>query len=421
MLNRLLKKNESVKNVLTLMTGTVLAQAVPIAIIPILTRIFTPEDFGLLALYAAFVSILGVIATGRYEIAVMLPKENEEAKTILQASIFIAFFLAVLLTIPILIWNTQIANLLGNPDISIWLYLVPLSVFFTGVYQALTYWNNRQKKFKNTAVSRVNQSLLQGAAQTLLGFSKVGGGLIIGQFIGILSSVIYLIRKDKTYKIVFQKVERKKINTQLKKYQKFPKYGVFGGLCDAAAVQMPILLLTKFYSSSVTGMFSLTFKVLNMPTAIISSAIGQVLFQKVVEISHSEPEKLTAYIVKIFILLFLIYLPAIPILFLWGDVLFGFVFGSEWQQAGTYAGYLVIAVAIRFAVSPLSAVLGLEKNIKKGVFWQVLYLCTISIALYYFSSSSIEVFLIAFVVHEVILYLIYLFIIIKSSAEFSKF
>ncbi|EJL6271209.1 lipopolysaccharide biosynthesis protein, partial [Vibrio cholerae] len=385
------------KNVLTLMTGTGIAQAIPIAIIPILTRMFSPEDFGLLALYAACVSILGVVATGRYEIAIMLPKDDEDARLLLQLSMLFALFVSLLISIPISIWNAQIAHFLGNEDIAVWLYLVPVSVLFTGIYQALTYWNNRQKKFINTAVSRVNQSLFQGFAQTLLGFLQVSGGLIWGQFIGIVSGSIYLLKKDRNYKSLIRKSKINSIQKQGIKYHKFPTYGVWGALCDAGAVQMPVILLTKFYSNSVTGMFSLTFRVLNMPTSIISSAIAQVLFQKVVEISQTEPEKLNLYIIKMFLLLFVIYLPAVPILFIWGENLFSIIFGNEWSQAGVYAGYLVIAIAVRFAVSPLSAVLGLEQNIKMGVLWQVLYLCTISITLYFSSSLSIEDFLIAFV------------------------
>lgn len=417
MLTKLLKNNEFARNVITLMTGTVLAQAVPIAIIPILTRIFTPEDFGLLALYAAFVSILGVVATGRYEIAIMLPKENEEARVLLQVSALVALCISILISIPLFLWNSEIAIFLGNQAIAPWLYLVPVSVLLTGLYQALTYWNNRQKKFKNTAVSRVNQSLFQGMTQTGLGLAQISGGLVWGQFIGIFSSITYLLRKDGGYQKVTQKTKLSTIKLEMEKYQRFPKYGIVGSLCDAGAMQMPILMLTKYYSTTITGMFSLTFRVLNMPTSIISSAIGQVLFQKVVEISHNAPEKLNSYVIKMFLFLFLIYLPAVPILFVWGDTIFAFVFGEEWRQAGVYSSYLVVAVAIRFAVSPLSAVMALGNNIRMGTFWKVLYLVTITATLYFYSSAPVEQFFLAFVMHEVILYIIYLALILKGAKE----
>lgn len=415
MIKQLLIKNEFARNVLTVMTGTVLAQAIPIAIIPILTRIFTPEDFGLLALYSAFVSVLGVIATGRYEVAIMLPEENEEARVLLQASVIIALLISIMISIPLFIWSKEIGVFLGNEDIAPWLYLVPISVFFIGIYQSLTYWNNRQKRFKNTAISRVTQSLFQGGSQTGFGFLHIIGGLIWGQIIGIVSSLTYLLSKDSTYKKIAKKIKKKEVKKQLIKYQKFPKYGIVGGLCDAGATQMPVFMLAKFYSTGITGIFSLTFRVLNIPTNIIASAIGQVLFQKIVEISHDAPDRLNKYIFKMFFLLLAIYLPAVPIIFIWGEPLFSLVFGAEWGQAGIYAGYLVIAVAIRFAVSPLSSVLGLEKNIKKGVFWQILYLCTITLTLYFCSSLTVEQFLLAFVIHEVILYLIYLALILRGA------
>ncbi|BEE04066.1 lipopolysaccharide biosynthesis protein [Aeromonas veronii] len=415
-----INNNVFIKNVLTLMAGTVIAQAVPIAIIPILTRIFTPEDFGLLAVYSAVVSILGSIVAGRYEVAILLPENDEDARVLLQVSVLVAAIVSLTIYVPVSIFNSEISRFLGNDDIAMWLYLIPISVFVTAFYQALTYWNNRGGRFKTTALSRVVQSLFQGSAQTSLGFVQLLGGLIWGQLIGLFLGMAYLLKKDRADKLILDNIESNKIKEQIKKYQKYPKYGVFGALCDASAIQMPVLMLTKFYSSSVTGMFSLTFRILNIPASIISSAIAQVLFKKVVEISHSEPEKLNKYIIKLFILLFITYLPIVPILFIWGEPLFSLVFGQQWGQAGVYAGYLVIAVAIRFSVSPLSAVLGLEQNIKMGVLWQVLYLCTITVTLYFSSFFSIEEFLIAFVVHEVVLYLIYFFLILKGTKEIAK-
>lgn len=78
-MKRFLSKSEFLRNVLTLMTGTTIAQAIPIANTPILTRLYTLADFGLLALFVAVTSILGSIANGRYEMAIMLPKKDEDA------------------------------------------------------------------------------------------------------------------------------------------------------------------------------------------------------------------------------------------------------------------------------------------------------------------------------------------------------
>ena len=142
-------KSEFTRNVLTLMTGTTIAQAIPIAISPILTRIYTPEDFGIFALYISIASILSLIATGRYELAIMLPTKDKDAVNIVALSLFISFFVSFIALLIVSIFNTQITSLLGNPDISSWLYFIPLTVLFTGIYQSFNYWSNRKKSIKD--------------------------------------------------------------------------------------------------------------------------------------------------------------------------------------------------------------------------------------------------------------------------------
>ena len=118
MLGKFKPKSEFSRNVLTLMTGTTIAQAIPIAISTILTRIYTPEDFGIFALYMSIASMIAVVATGRYELAIMLPKKDEDAVSIVALSIIISFFVSFIALLIVSIFNTEIASLLGNPEIS---------------------------------------------------------------------------------------------------------------------------------------------------------------------------------------------------------------------------------------------------------------------------------------------------------------
>ena len=127
MLNKLKPKSEFSKNVLTLMTGTTIAQAIPIAISPILTRIYTPEDFGVLALFVAITTIFGTIANARYELAIMLPKKDEDAINIFALGFIITCFISLILLILVLVFNDYFTKLLGNDEISFWLYFVPIA------------------------------------------------------------------------------------------------------------------------------------------------------------------------------------------------------------------------------------------------------------------------------------------------------
>src|SRR5450759_1161965 len=115
-------------NVLTLMTGTTIAQAILITIAPILTRIYKPEDFGIFALYMAIVSMIAIIATGRYELAIMLPENDDDAINIVCLSVCIVFFISFMTLIVIWLFNAQITKLMGSDKLSIWIYLIPISV-----------------------------------------------------------------------------------------------------------------------------------------------------------------------------------------------------------------------------------------------------------------------------------------------------
>ena len=113
--NRFQPKSEFSQNVLTLMTGSTLSQAIPIAISPILTRIYTPEDFGLYAVYIAIITILGTIVSGRYELAIMLPKKDEDAINIFALGLVITICLTVITTILVITFNDYIMFVLWMP------------------------------------------------------------------------------------------------------------------------------------------------------------------------------------------------------------------------------------------------------------------------------------------------------------------
>ena len=165
------------------MTGTTIAQAIPIAISPILTRIYTPEDFGIFALYISFSSIFSIIATGRYELAIMLPKKDSDAINIVVISFFMSFIISFIAFLLIVFFNQPIASFLGNKEISSWLYLIPVSVLLTGMYQSFNYWNNRHKRYKQLAFSKVVQSGTSATSNLGMGFNDFGSSGLIFSFV----------------------------------------------------------------------------------------------------------------------------------------------------------------------------------------------------------------------------------------------
>lgn len=413
-------KSDFKKNVLTLLTGTTIAQSIPIAISPILTRLYTPEEFGLFALFLAIVSILGVVATMRYEMAIVQPEKSEDAVNLVFLSAIISTAISLILFICIFIFNTEIKNSLGNSDIDTVLYWVPLSVLLIGLYKSFNYWHVRTKHFGMIAKSKVGKGASMASTQVGLGAMAITGGLVFGYLVGFFVAVLMLVRSsiaDKDFSI--KRFEKSRLLKNAKKYKKMPQYSTLGSLSNTISSQMPVLVISKVYEMGVTGFFSLTIRVLSVPMSLVSEALGQVLLQKLAEMHHTDPSKMRPLVIKIFLILTLIMVPFTVLIFIFGGDIFAFIFGEPWREAGAMASILIFSVAIRFAVSPLSMVLALEHNVRLGVLWQSIYLVTIATTLLVFSSSSIKTLITALAVHDVALYILYFFFIVRG-AEITK-
>ena len=371
---KLKPKSEFSRNILTLMTGTTIAQAIPIAISPILTRIYTPEDFGVFALYMAIVSIIAVVATGRYEMAIMLPKKDSDAINIVALSILISFFVSFILFVIVFIFNTQITNLLNNPEISNWLYFIPITILLTGIYQSFNYWSNRKKHYKRLAISRVVQSGSTASVNLGIGFCGFGSsGLIIGQLLGqsistiILGKLIWNEDKNK-----LNDIKNLKIFAIARRYIKFPKITIWSSFINSFYNNGKFLILGIVFLPNIIGQLYLAFRVLMIPVSIISTNIADVLFQKTSmmnNIKTSNKEILSKLIKVLFVLMSIALLPSV-IIYFFGENLFSFIFGKNWTEAGQYASILAIALFFQFSIAPFCKVFYvLEKN-DLYLFWE---------------------------------------------------
>lgn len=185
-------------NVLIMTTGTAIAQAVSIAAAPILTRLYTPEDYGIFALYISICTLIAVLSTGKYDIPVILPEDDKDAINLVGLSAAITVLVSLISFFVIIIWNHNIAKLLGNEKVGPWLYIVPVSVMLTGFYQIMHVWTNRTKQFKLLSLGNVSGSL--SGASTSIGLGFLGarvGGLVAGNMVnqitvtGIISSQLW--------------------------------------------------------------------------------------------------------------------------------------------------------------------------------------------------------------------------------------
>ncbi|NQY25945.1 MAG: oligosaccharide flippase family protein [Piscirickettsiaceae bacterium] len=378
MIDVLKSKSEFTRNVLTLMTGSAIAQAIPVAISPILTRIYTPEDFGVFALYIAITALVSVIATGRYELAIMLPQKEDDAKKLVLLSIMITTLISVITLFIVFFYNEDIALLLGNEKIRPWLYFSPITIFFTGVYQSVRYWSNRQKSFKQLAVNRIVQS--SSSAATQIGVADIiPGGLIVGNVVGQGISTAVLIKffwennKLKKGKKTFYL----KYIALLRRYKKLPYFSMPMGFINTLSNQIKPLVFSSLFSATIVGWVFMAERMLNTPLSMISNSFHSVFFQKFV----NTDKKVEIYIKSYFLLLILALVILSPI-YLWGEQIFSIVFGDNWTVAGNIASMMSPMLCFSFAVSSISTVFtALEKN-EISLIWQIIYFLGIAAVIY---------------------------------------
>lgn len=353
-------KSDFIKNAFTLIKGSLLAQGISIAISPILTRLYAPEDFGLFALYGSIVGVLAVVATGRYEMAIVLPKKDESAKSLTKLSLFIAFCFALLLLLLVLCFGDFFTEKLGNPAIKPWLYLVPVSVLVISLYNVYNYWCTRSKQYKHLSNSRIVHSTSNGSINLLGGLFNVGpAGLISGQFLGFLFSGIYL-------KIIsfgpYKKIENTEISKVLKEYKDFPLKSGLSGLLNILANQLPVMLIGVYFGPIVLGFYALILKVLNLPLTMIGKSVSQVFFQAVSDAENNN-ENTSVLVRSTSIKLFLLIIGPMTILMLFGEELFCFVFGDEWMEAGYLAKYFALFYITRFVFYSQSSLFAVKRKL----------------------------------------------------------
>jgi len=410
-------KSEFGRNVLTLMTGTVIAQAIPIAISPILTRIYSPTDFGLLALFLAILSLFSVGINARYESAVMLPRKDEDAINIFALGIIINMTLSVALFIVVFLFNTSITELLGDERISIWLYFIPLTLFFTGLFNILNSYNNRQKYYRDIADATIIKSMVMAVVQVGLGLVKSGAsGLISGQILSQFFANMRLLKNIISDRRLLDSIHWLKIVALARKYKKFPKFSLPSALANVLSGHLSNILISIFYSVTTLGLYSIVQRILGIPSALMGQSIGQVYYEKGME------EKKNSGDVKVLFMftlkrLILLGFPAFLILFFIAEELFAFVFGEEWRVAGQYAQIVIPMFFVRFVVATLSVTYDMFGFLKTELIWQIVLLIgtVLIVVVANFMTIDFKNLLIILTLYTIIMQLISLYMLKKIA------
>lgn len=372
-------RSEFGRNVLALMSGTIIAKAISIGVIPILTRIYAPSDFGLFALYSSAVAILAVFSTGRYELAVVQARNSRDADRLVVCAIGLAAIFGLLLLGVIALSSARLVAWVGQPGIAPWLYLLPLSVFLTAAYQSLSYWLNRNKHYRRMGGNRVLQAGITAGANVGFGAMRFGAaGLILGQVLGLSITTFLLALR---FFPLMPRTKQTHAIALLRRYQAYLKYDLPASSMNVMAQQAPNLLLTPLFGALSAGHYFLIQRLFMLPVTLLSSSIGSVFRQ-----SATEQYRKTGSFRPIFWSVFrrlsaIVILPTLIFMFVAED-LFGFVFGPAWAVAGEYARILAPMFMLKFIVSPLTYTLYIRDKLYINTLGQFMYLVFMLMAVF---------------------------------------
>lgn len=402
-----LRQSLYLRQIMTLLTGSALAQLLSLLAAPLLTRLYTPEAFGVLALFLAIAAALAPGICGRYEVAAVVAADADEQGNFFFISLWLAallclFFLLLMAAFhPLLSWLN--VGALGN-----WLWLTPLALFAMGVIAALRAWANAIKDYRHLSYSAVMQTASVTLLAIVIGIAvEFDDGLIFANLAGLVLTCIYLLY---IYRNLFKKGKWHWSRCKWKlawKHIDYPLFSAPTNILNGVMTSLPVFFLMHYFSETIVGYYALLVRVGVAPLSVIAEAVSRVNLKKIAELLQAGQDPMP-YLRRITLFLLLVALLPSALFILSAPLLFSWVFGAAWSEAGDLLVILVPALAVQFVVSTLSLSFVAAGHLRLQATWQVLSLLTTLVVFTWAGrSGDIQHFFWSYMIKDVLLYIMY--------------
>ena len=373
MIVRNILKNDFRKNLAIVISGAALSQMISIGISPVLTRLFSAEAFGLLGLFASISSVLIPFATGRYDLAIMLPQKDDDADSLLTLVGIITVSMGLIAFVLLLFSRHHIAvHLFGVPSLSPFLLLLPLAVLALGLGRALEQWVGRRQLFKLSSMANVIGAICSNLGMLLGGLGGWGAiALILGNVINpVVKILVMAIGLGKELpQTITAGLNTCVLKKNAYKFKDFPSYRVPQDSLNALGQHLPAVILAFFFSPTQVGFFWLAHRVLRMPGLLIAEALRKVFYQDISSCANAG-KKIFPLVLKVTLGLFFCGLFPVGVISSWGPKLFSFAFGQQWVIAGEYARWIVLWSFCGFINVPTVVVVPILRRQKLLLFFE---------------------------------------------------
>lgn len=381
-LGKRLAPGSFVRSATALVSGTLVSQAIVFLLSPFLSRIFTPADFGHLANYNAWVSVLALVSNARYEHAIIVARGRIAMNRVLALTLLLSAvgtLVIALAATAIVLADPQHGYLGEIKDVVLFM---PPAVAATVVISALTQFAIRRGHFKRLAWLSVLQVGVTLVLQIVLGWARVPHGLVIGALggalVGCTAFVIAHLRKNRV-RHVTREMSAEQLRTVALEYVNFPRYSLPADGINVVIQQFVPVFLTALFGPVVAGLYAFSTRVIRVPAFVVSTSVSTVLRKRAADHLQREGSLVRLLDKTVWSLLALAAGPFL-IMGLFAHEIFAVVFGPEWRDAGTIVRILTPGMLLEFVAFPLTVFFLVTQTQRLAFRVQVMNLATLAAA-----------------------------------------
>ena len=331
------------KNIKTILTGTVLDKILLIISMPLITRLYDPENFALFALFSSVVSIFCSLTCLQVEHLIVITKEENNISEILTsafyAGLIVSFFAYVTLEF---CYYFKLKSVL---ELNNYIFTLFLTIFFSNTVHIFAQYFVRYSQFQKFNYIKIINTI------TFITFTITGyfldlslNSLIIGYTLGFIFSNLYGIY---FVPLTFFNIKPKKFITYIKKNKDLTLYGSLGNFVRNLQSEIPIILISYYFTSLLLSFYALVTKILLLPISILARTVGTANYKHITKLIFAN-KPIFKHLFKLTISLFAFTIIPVICCFLFSEIFIKLVFGNNWSYSAKILQILSIGYAFKF-------------------------------------------------------------------------
>lgn len=401
-------------NILASLTGSTIAQLLPVITAPLLARIYLPQDYGIFGIVLSIAVVISIFSTLQFSSAIIVAKSDEESNELANISVVLTVWTSVISMALLLVLSDAISSFMHSPATPLLFIICPLIMTFQSLNTVLAGIGVRRKLFRAIAINRVSSAVLTAIVSISVGFyTRSYGGLIGGYIVGQVFAFIYMasvVKKQSGYNILQVDFSRAAFMKTFRKYSNYPKYFLPSEFINNGINQLPIFLLGALGSLTSVGYYNMSLRILGLPISFVSGSVAEVFRQRASEDYNERGTCRPIFLKTLAVLAALAVVPFVVIIF-WGSEIFAWALGEKWRNAGVYTEALGLMYFFRFIVGPLSYIYVVANNLKGDLINHIYFFISSLAILYFLIPVNI---LTAFLVYSLNYSMIYLVVLYRS-------